>query len=281
LDSADADGVIYAVGGFSDQFQSIHDSVERRDPVSEEWTFVEPMSMPRGNPGAAAVGERIYVVGGERGPHNTTGTGESFDPSTEEWSRIRNRQRGPILGPGATEFDGLVYLVGGEEQGGITDFISIYDPATDKWSHNARRMPTARTLLRAVTLDGQIYAVGGLVGNGQPSFSNALERYDPIADTWTSLRPMSVARGNPGVVAANGRIIVVGGAGGIFGSSVVGLDSVEEYDPAADSWTPSPPPLPVGRGSLSAERGQGNVILAIGGGLTGGVALARVESRLI
>ena len=280
LDSVDADGVIYAIGGFGDHFEPIHSSVERRDPVSETWTPVEPMSIARGNPGAAYVDGRIYVVGGYRGPrdHNTTNTGESYDPSTDEWTEIRNRQRGQIAGPGATAFDGRVYLIGGEEAG-VTDFISIYDPTTDKWSHDARRMPTARTLLRAVTLDGQIYAVGGVVGANQP-FSKALERYDPNTDTWTELSPMSTGRGNPGVVAANGRIIVVGGAGGVQGNAT-GLQSVEEYDPLTDSWAPSPQPLPGGRGSLSAERGQGNTILAIGGALTGGVALARVESRLI
>ena len=55
-------------------------------------------------------------------------------------------------------------------------------------------MPTGRMLLRAVELAGQIYAVGGATADGQP-FSNALERYDPTADTWTKLHPMSVGRG--------------------------------------------------------------------------------------
>jgi N-acetylneuraminic acid mutarotase len=212
LDSVvDVDGRIYAIGGFGTGFDPIHKSVEVRDPATEQWTFVEPMLRPRGNQGAAYVEGRIYVVGGFDGPKSVTNTGESFDPSTKKWTEIKNRQRGPIAGPGATAFDGRVYLIGGGEQGGITDSISIYDPTTDKWSHDTRPMPTARYLLRAVTLDTQLYAVGGVVGDNQP-FSSALERYDPIADTWISLRPMSVGRGNPGVaVAADGRIIVDGG----------------------------------------------------------------------
>ena len=274
LDSVDADGVIYAIGGF----EPIQDSVEMRDPVSEEWTFVEPMTMPRANPGAAYVNGRIYVVGGNTGQDSATNTGESFDRATNEWSKIRNRQRGPILGPGATAFDGRVYLIGGGEQGGITDFISIYDPTTDKWSHKTKPMPTARYLLRAVTLDGQIYAVGGVVGDNQP-FSKALERYNPITDTWTSLRPMSVGRGNPGVaVAADGRIIVVGGAGGVFLSGTP-LQSVEAYDPQTDLWAPSEDALPVARASLSAEPALGNTVVAFGG-FVAGEASARVESRL-
>ena len=278
LDSVDADGVIYAIGGF----EPIQDSVEMRDPVSEEWTFVEPMTMPRANPGAAYVNGRIYVVGGNTGPHKDSNKGESFDtsdPSTSKWTRIKNRPGGPILGPGATAFDGRVYLIGGGEQGGITDSISIYDPATDKWSHKTKPMPTARYLLRAVTLDGQIYAVGGVVGDNQP-FSSALERYDPITDRWTGLRSMSVGRGNPGVaVAEDGRIIVVGGAGGVAGHGTP-LQSVEEYNPQTDLWAPSEEPLPVARASLSAEPGQGNTIVAFGGFEPGSVPSARVESRL-
>jgi N-acetylneuraminic acid mutarotase len=278
LYSVDADGVIYAIGGFGTGFDPIHKSVEARDPATEQWTFVEPMSRPRGNQGAAYVEGQIYVVGGFDSQKSVTNTGESFDPSTNKWSKIRNRQRGKIAGPGATAFDGRVYLIGGGEPGGITDSVSIYDPTTDKWSHDARPMPTARMLLKAVTLDGQLYAVGGALGENLP-FSSALERYDPIADSWTSLRPMTTGRGNPGVVAASGRITVVGGGGGVVGSGTA-LQSVEEYNPLTDVWTPSDPPLPVGRGSLSAEHGQGNTVLAIGGFEAGG-ASARVESRAI
>ena len=87
LDSVvDANGVIYAIGGLA-TISPIQDSVEMRDPVSEEWTFVEPMTMPRGNPGAAYVNGRIYVVGGNTGPMNDSNKGESFDtsdPSTKQ-----------------------------------------------------------------------------------------------------------------------------------------------------------------------------------------------------
>jgi hypothetical protein len=275
------DGVIYAVGGFGTRFEPIHDSVEARDPVSGQWTFVEPMSMPRGNPGAAAVGGRVYVVGGNRQAGAVTNTGESFDPSTNKWTPIA-RHRGPIMGPGATAHDGHVYLIGGSPGAAIMDSISVYCPTIDAWSDRRRPMPTPRYLLRAVTLGDYIYAVGGIVGNNQP-FSKALERYDPNTDTWTELSPMSTGRGNPGVaVSEDGRIIVVGGAGGVADSPTP-IPLVEEYDPHTDAWTPSEP-LPVARASLGGERGQGNTILAIGGFEAAGAgvpppASKRVESR--
>jgi N-acetylneuraminic acid mutarotase len=276
------DGVIYAIGGFGTSFDPVHDSVERRDPVSGKWTFVEPMSMPRGNPGAAYVEPRVYVVGGNVRGGNSTGEGECFDPSSNKWAPIA-LHRGTILGPGATAYDGHVYLIGGSQGAASTGSVSVYCPTVDAWSYQRSPMPTPRYLLRAVTLGNYIYAVGGIAGGNQPSFSNALERYDPKTDTWTVLRPMSTSRGNPGVAVADGRIIVVGGAGGVPGHAPMPLSSVEEYDPQADAWTTSEP-LPVGRGSLSAERGQGNAVLAIGGfeAAAAGVpppASKRVESR--
>jgi N-acetylneuraminic acid mutarotase len=75
---------------------------------------------------------------------------------------------------------------------------------------------------------------------------------------------MSTPREVPGVVSAAGRIFVVGGAGDVSGS-VGPLQSSEVFDPNTNTWQPVDALLPVGRGSLSAERGPGNVILAFGG----------------
>jgi N-acetylneuraminic acid mutarotase len=287
LETVDADGVIYAIGGFGTQHQPIHSSVEVRDPVSEQWSFVTPMSIPRANPGAAYLDGRIYVVGGVTNPNHDSNKGESFDtrdPSAKAWTKIKNRPGGPISGVGAAAFNGQVYIVGGEEHSGhgpgasITNAVSVFDPIAEKWS-DRKPMPTARVSVRAVELDGQIYAVGGAVANGQP-FSAALERYDPVANTWTKLRPMSVGRGNPGVVAtADGRIIAVGGAAGTFGAPTF-TPTVEAYDPHTNLWTALEPDLPVARAALGAERGQGGTILAIGGAEAGLVASTSVLSRV-
>jgi hypothetical protein len=56
------------------------------------------------------------------------------------------------------------------------------------------------------------------------------------------------------------------------------LASSEVYNRQADRWDPLPAVLPVRRASLSAERGEGNRILAIGGFEPGSVASNRVEA---
>ena len=94
-----------------------------------------------------------------------------------------------------------------------------------------------------------------------------------LADTWEAVTPMNTPRENPGVVSAGGRIFVVGGA-----SDVGPLQSSEVFNPNTNTWQPIDALLPVGRGSLSAERGPGNVILAFGGFEPGITASARVEA---
>jgi N-acetylneuraminic acid mutarotase len=83
----------------------------------------------------------------------------------------------------------------------------------------------------AVTLDGFIYLVGG-----QGTDDTALQRYDPAADKWTRLAPLSMRRDHTVAVALEGKIWALGGRLGV-GSA---FDTVEVYDPATDTWSAGP-----------------------------------------
>jgi N-acetylneuraminic acid mutarotase len=139
---------------------------------------------------------------------------------------------------------------------------------------------TGRELLKATELGGYIYAIGGAVVGRNKPFLAAAERYDVRTDTWTTVMPMGTGRGNPVVVTANGRIFVVGGAGGVTGAATP-LTTCEVYDPQLDRWDPLPAPLPVARGSLCAERSARNSIVAIGGFEPNVVASIRVDELRI
>ena len=52
-------------------------------------------------------------------------------------------------------------------------------------------MSTPRKYLAATTLNGFIYAIGGSDGS---SYLNTAERYDPQADSWTSIAAMGTQR---------------------------------------------------------------------------------------
>ncbi|HZM83991.1 MAG TPA: kelch repeat-containing protein [Candidatus Limnocylindrales bacterium] len=254
---------IYAIGGFGPGFAS-RDSVEVRDP-DEVWQPVVPMLTARGNLGAAAVNDQIYVFGGET-DHGSTKLAEVLTSANEpipKWepiAKLPNR----LTAPGTAAFNGKIYLIGGSTGGNVTGKVHVYDPVPDKWSSEAAPMPTRRWFLRVTQVGGWLYAIGGANKGGQ--FLDTVERYNPENDIWEDVAPMGTPRGGPGVVTVNDRIYVVGGAGGVFGPDHVPLTSSEVFAEAPQpAWQPLEAVFPVGRSSLRAERAPGNQILAIGG----------------
>src|SRR5882672_4317555 len=130
-----------------------------------------------------------------------------------------------------------------------------YDPATDKWTKK-KPMLLASHHVAITEYGGKIYAFGGFVlpESGPPAWvpiDNAFE-YDPAADSWKVLAPMSTKRGSPVAVSLGDKIYVIGGAVTGPGQSAVhpqrphtSVGTVEEYDPAANTWrgrAPMPTP---------------------------------------
>ena len=69
-------------------------------------------------------------------------------------------------------------------------------------------------------------------GNDGASCLNTMERYDPVADSWTCLAPMNTRRSTHDVAVIDGTLYAVGGNDG--SSS---LNSIEKYDPETNKWT--------------------------------------------
>jgi N-acetylneuraminic acid mutarotase len=123
-----------------------------------------------------------------------------------------------------------------------------YDPAANQWTKKKpMRLPSHHVSF--ASLNNKIYAFGGftLPESGPPAWNpinNAWE-YDPVADEWKELAPMPTKRGATAAGVANGKIYVTGGANSLHGVSESGihparphhgLDTVEEYDPASNTW---------------------------------------------
>ena len=69
-------------GGFDDN--SPLDSVEKYDTQNNVWKTVAKMSCPRGGVGVAALGGRLYAVGGHDGT-NYLNSVEAYDPMTDRY----------------------------------------------------------------------------------------------------------------------------------------------------------------------------------------------------
>jgi N-acetylneuraminic acid mutarotase len=126
------------------------------------------------------------------------------------------------------------------------------------------------------TLNDKIYAFGGFThpDSGPPGWNpvnNAWE-YDPATDEWKELAPMPTKRGAASAGVANGKIYVTGGANSLPGVNENGIHparphnvvaTVEEYDPAANSWKTVRPLLLARNHHVTV--GVGDKIYVIGG----------------
>lgn len=80
---------LYAVGGFGGA--SWLRSLERFDPLTNQWTLLTPMSVARSSFGITVCNGRIYVVGGSDGVHMLA-TVEKFNPRTNRWHSAQSMQ---------------------------------------------------------------------------------------------------------------------------------------------------------------------------------------------
>src|SRR5207245_11365597 len=106
-------GKLYAVGGYNGS--GYVSTVEEYDPATNVWTAGAAMPTPRAGMGVAAVGGRVYVLGGYNGGY--LDTVEELDPATGAWatrtpmSTVRQGLAAALGG------DGQPYPVGGEVGG--------------------------------------------------------------------------------------------------------------------------------------------------------------------
>lgn len=241
---AEADGSVYAVGGFSGGFPRWRAEADTfvYSPEDDTWSDGVPLPGPRAEFVVESVDDRVYVIGGRV-------------PET----------------PGATSFTTHV----------DSDSTEVFDPATGRWSA-AAPAPTARNSAASAVLDGRIYVIGGrefsLADDGSAVQENlaTVEVYDPVSDTWAETAPLPEPRGGLAAAVHDGAIYVFGGEQ--HGPEPEVYDDVWRYDPAADSWT-AVDDLPTPRHGLGAAT-VGDVIYTFGGGteVGGDHASARTEA---
>ena len=262
--ATDRRGRVYAIGGaLAGVFRSI---VERYDPATGTWSAVSPLPVALCC-GAATTGldGRIYVIGGFANGNVQLSNVEAYDPETDTWSTLA-----PLAAPRAgklaaiTAPDGRIYAMGGIN--GVTTVATMdaYDPCADTWTPVAS-MPAPRRFLDAVLgRGGIIYALGGTVGSvGFPGTQElaTVEAYDPSADTWAAVAPLSTPRG--AVAAAVGRARTIFAIGGFDGSSVLG--SVEAFTPGSQDIAGNEPGRDQGDdGDAVAPRCEGGALISAG-----------------
>ncbi|MCS7189931.1 MAG: hypothetical protein NZ933_09105, partial [Bacteroidia bacterium] len=111
-------------------------------------------------------------------------------------------------------------------------------------------------------IDGKVYVGGRWPNCASPTPTNAVYRYDPSTDTWTSVASLPQALWG-GAGASDGRYGYVLGGLNVSGSY---LNTLYRYDPVSNSWTTLAsyplnvwsPALAYLNGSLYASQGGNN-----------------------
>lgn len=227
--------------------------VDQRVPGA--WRSHARMPSTRQEVAVAALGGRVYVIGGFGASGEPVATVEAYDVAADRWES-RAPLPAPIHHAAAGVVDGRLFVVGGYtgERLRWTAEPSVYeyDPAGDRWMARAP-LPTPRGALAVVVVGGRLHALGG---SGE-SVTGAHEVYDPATDRWRSANAVPIAREHLAAVGLRGRVWVIGGRARFVGPQYA---SVDIYDPATDSWQTGPP-LPDGRGGIAAAVVAGRVLV--------------------
>ena len=99
------------------------------------------------------------------------------------------------------------------------------------------------------------------------------EVFDPATGKWTDLAPLPRKRDHVAIVAAEGRIHVIGGR---FVTPAEGTNMHDVYDPASNTWTSAAPLLTIRSGGAGVVyKGR---ILVFGGECNAGVPFVHNEA---
>jgi N-acetylneuraminic acid mutarotase len=223
------------------------------------WRAKAPLPTAMAEVGVAALGGRIYVLGGTAQGRFDSPLNEEYDPASDHW-RARAPMPKGLSHVGAAALGGKLYAIGGFINiihVGAQDAAFVYDPASDAW----RALPplsSPRASVAAAAVGGKLHVIGG---RGLDKATVAIhEVYDPATNAWITAAPLPVARDHAGIAVLDGKIHVFGGRTADVTDNVA-LHDV--YDPASDTWRAAAP-LPVPRSSGAATVYRGLILFAGG-----------------
>jgi uncharacterized protein (TIGR03437 family) len=181
---AAANGRLYYIGGLDQSGPS--NRVQVYDPVTNQWGTGAPMPKVVTSAQSAAVGSRVYVIGGWSPADGFATNGvQVFDAAVNRWS---NLQPAPlaVYGGAAASVGSKVFIMGGwiSNAGGNqvpTTQVHILDTTTGNWS-TGTSSPLAVAGASAVAVGNAIYLIGGITLDH--SISNAVSVYSVVTNSW-------------------------------------------------------------------------------------------------
>ena len=193
------------------------------------------MPTKRYNTAAVCSGRSLIVAGGNKDGSNTLATVEVLDTDARQWSIASSLTR-PLYDATISICGERLYMLGGCDQTGsstrsvlscsIPELLQSCQTQPTLWQRMLRTAPANQsTIWRQVadaphylsscaTLCGQLVAVGGY----EAGYTSAISVYNETTDSWEAMGNMPTARCWALVAILNGKMMVVGGLVGDYGT---------------------------------------------------------------
>ena len=197
------------------------------------------MATKRCEHGAAALGGKLYVIGGlSNGEDTPLSEAEVFDPKTDGWQPLPSMPTARWC-LAAVAVARKVYAIGGfDDAYEFCDAVEAYDPLSGAWTQVAS-LPVPLYRHTAAAVNGKIYVLGGIIydDEGEEVVTGRVVMYDPVADSWQQMAAMPTARDLHVAAVMDGKIYVSGGFTSGGTPAACTPDAFEAYDPVTNIWT--------------------------------------------
>jgi non-specific serine/threonine protein kinase len=241
------------------------------DPGTDSWTTGP--GLPAALHHASAVtykGEAVVIGGFIPGQELTSEQSDrTYALRGGSWEQLPSLNHPRAAAAAAVVGDKIV-VVGGQADGKLVRQTEVFDG--ERWTDVAE-IPTPREHLAAASDGRYLYAVGGRELSADKS-STAIERYDPVDDSWTELDGMPQAAGGVSAAYAGGRVVAIGAEG-----TTAASDAVQAYDIRNERWSRLPA-LPRARHGV-AVTAVGDAVYAIGGATSAGHLGSTKEAEVL
>jgi hypothetical protein len=270
----DGKGRVLVVGGNDAMGDLESDMVHAFDPVTGQWTLLQPMAEIRTFHTATLLpGGLVLVAGGPFFGRDPAGVldAEIYDPGGERPRAPRGGGMSfPRFGHTATALPGGRILIAGGRgafDGQVVPAAELFDPETEAFTPIGS-MAEGRALHVAVPLpDGRVLLAGGDTRTATSTAS--AELFDPGDRTFTPTGAMAHGRAyHAAVPLATGEVLVAGG----LEEDGARPAAIELWDPATRRFRRSPASLPSGRTGLAVVPLPDGAVLLHGGRIASGMA---------
>lgn len=204
--------------------------------------------------GCAAVGTKIYLLGGSVG-FNKLNTIQEFDTETKTIQTLSATLSTAAENMGCAAVGSKIYLFGGLGSQPLNT-IQEFDTETNTIQTLSATLPTATYNIRATAVGTKIYLFGGTTANTK---LNSIKEFDAETKTITTLSvTLPAATANMGCAAVGTKIYLFGGY------STKRLNTIQEFDTESKTLKTASITLPIATTSIVAVT-VGNKIYLISG----------------